>query len=438
MSSLKVALVGRPNVGKSALFNRIIRKRIAIVDEQEGITRDRLYQQAEHYGQYFTLIDTGGMDAYSKKIFSKEIIEQAHIAVEEADILILVVDAKIGVTSLDKEVCQFLQKTQKKLILAVNKVDTEKQEESLYEYYSLGIEHIIPVSAEHGRNIDELLDAALDNEKANEDEELDNSIKVALVGRANVGKSTLLNYLLNDRRSLVSPIPGTTRDSIDCKFVYNEKDYTLIDTAGIRRKYVETEVVDKFAAIRTERAIERCDVCFLVLDVREGMTTQDKRIASMIEESGKSCIILFNKWDLVSGHRKEHCLKALYDEVPFFKHCPMFFVSAKEGRGLDHLFDTAEEVLEQRQKRITTGQLNNFISKCMHKYHPPMIQGKRLRIYYLTQRKNDYPSFIFFINYKNLLTLPYKRYLINQFREEFGFSGTPIQFIVREKIKKDA
>lgn len=435
----KLAIVGRPNVGKSALFNRICKQKIAIVDEAEGITRDRLYAEGELFGMRFEVIDTGGINPRSKVEFNEEIKRQAEIAIEEADTIIQVVDGHVGVTDLDKEVAKILLRTKKPVCLAVNKIDNLSQTSLLHQFYSLGISTIVAVSAAQGWQIAELLEAAFEKMPSlkNDEEETTPTIKVTIVGRPNVGKSSLVNYLLDDNRCIVSPIPGTTRDSVDVSFTYDNQLYTLIDTAGVRRKRAEHEVVDKFAAIRTDRAIERADLCLLMLDVEEGMTAQDKKIANRIEEAGKGCIILFNKWDLVSGFRMEHCLKGIEEEVPFLAHCPKIFTSAKFGRNIDKIFPLVQEVYENSRKRITTHQLNKFIITALQKNHPPMITGKRLRIYYMAQVDVQPPKFILFVNYPNLMTDTYKKYLYNQFRETYVFTGVPIDIYLKGKTKRD-
>lgn len=434
----KLAIVGRPNVGKSALFNRICKQKIAIVDEAEGITRDRLYAEGELFGHPFMVIDTGGIDPRSRIPFNEEIKRQAEIAIEEADAIIQVVDGVIGATELDKEVATILLKTKKPVCLAVNKIDNLSQVQLMHHFHSLGIKEIIPVSAAQGWQIAELLEAALKDLPPHlEEEELAESIKIAIVGRPNVGKSSLVNFLLDEERCIVSPIPGTTRDSIDNSFTYEDQLYTLIDTAGIRRKGAEHEVVDKFAAIRTERAIERSDLCLLLLDVQEGMTAQDKKIANRIEEAGKGCIILLNKWDLVKGYRMEHCLRGIEEEVPFLKYCPKIFISAKTGRNIDKIFPMVEEVYENSMKRITTHQLNKFIGSALQRNHPPMIMGRRLRIYYMAQVDIQPPKFILFVNYPTLMTETYKKYLYNQFREVYAFTGVPLTLHLKGKEKRE-
>lgn len=435
---LKLAIVGRPNVGKSALFNRICKKKIAIVDEAEGITRDRLYADADFFGMPFTLIDTGGINTKSQAAFNEEIKRQAEVAILEADTLVMVVDALIGPSLLDKEVADILLRTKKPVCLAVNKIDNETQEVLLHQFYSLGISSMIGVSALQGRHIAELLEHAFASfPKEDFEVEIDHSLKIAIIGKPNVGKSTLVNYLLNEERCIVSPIAGTTRDSIDVKLLFEDEEITLIDTAGIRRKAKETEVVDKFAFIRTERAIERADVCILVLDATQGLTTQEKHIANMIEASGKGCVLFLNKWDLVKGYRMEHCLQSIQMDAPFLAHVPTIFGSAMSGRNASTLLSHAKKVFARARERIPTARLNKFIESALQKNHPAMLQGKRLRIYYMVQVDIAPPKFILFVNYADLMQESYKKYLFNQFREAFDFEGVPLQFHLKNRSKKD-
>lgn len=430
----KIALVGRPNVGKSALFNRICQKRISIVDEQEGITRDRLYAKAELFGRPFILIDTGGIDFSGTIPFAELVKKQAEIAIEEADAVILVVDGQVGVSVYDDEVAKRLKRSKKPVFVAVNKIDRIGDDEKVHPFYSLGIKNVFGVSALQGNNIAEMLETALKNIPEYEEPPIpSDAIRVAIVGRPNVGKSTLLNYLLKETRSIVSPIAGTTRDAIDILFEQDGQKYLLIDTAGIRRKKAEKEVVDKFAAIRTEEAIERADVCLLILDSFEGFTTQERRIAADIEEKGKSCILLFNKWDLMTNLRMEHAMRGVRESAPFLAHCPTFFISASEGRNIGKILPSVKEVFAARHLRIGTGSLNKFIEMCLQKYHPPLITGKRLRIYYLTQVLSNPPKFVLFVNKPDLMTDTYKRYLVNKLRESFPFPGCPLIFELRGK-----
>lgn len=438
MSTLpKLAIVGRPNVGKSALFNRICEKKIAIVDEAEGVTRDRLYADAELFGFPFEVIDTGGINPRSSAQFNEEIKRQAEIAIEEADSIVMVVDGHIGITDLDQELALILLRTKKPLCLAVNKIDDITQEHILHQFHRLGITRMVGVSAVQNWHIAELLETAFkefprDLPVEPRDESV---IKIAIIGRPNVGKSSLVNYLLDENRCIVSPIPGTTRDSIDISFTQGDDKYTLIDTAGIRRKHAEHEVVDKFAAIRTQRAIERADICLLMLDAQDGMTTQEKKIANMIEEAGKGCILLFNKWDLVKGFRMEHCLKEVEDEVSFLAHCPKVFMSVLTGRNVDKIFEAVKQVYHDSRLRVTTHQLNKFLVAAMQRNHPPMVMGKRLRVYYMAQVAIQPPKFILFVNHPHLMTESYRKYLYNQFRETYHFSGVPITLHLKGKPK---
>ncbi|NNM44293.1 MAG: ribosome biogenesis GTPase Der [Chlamydiae bacterium] len=435
---IKIALVGRPNVGKSSLFNRICKKRISIVDEAEGVTRDRLYTDTEVFGHTVTIIDTGGIDPSSKLPHNEEVRRQAEIAIEEADSIILVVDGRVGITALDKQIAQLLLQQKKKLTLAVNKIDGQHQADLLHEFYPLAIENMVAVSAVQGFQIAELLESAIQGLTFEDEVEpvTSSAIRVAVVGRPNVGKSTFMNYILQEERCVVSPVAGTTRDSIDADLFIDGVHYTFIDTAGIRRKSAEHDVIEKFAAIRTERAIERADVCIFILDALEGITAQEKRIATHIEEHGKGCILLFNKWDLVKGFRMEHCLKSLHEEVSFLKHCPTFFVSAKQGRNLDKIFSVVKEVYEQTHRRITTGQLNKFMEKAIQKCHPPMIQGRRLRIFYMAQVEVHPPKFVLFVNKPELMSPTYKKYIVHQFREMYGFAGVPVLFMLKGRDAK--
>lgn len=429
----KIAIVGRPNVGKSALFNRIAGRRLSIVDEAAGITRDRLSTRTDLFGRPFELIDTGGIDPTSDAPFNDEIKEQAEIAIEIADGLIFVVDGQVGATDLDLIVAKILRRIKKPLIVAVNKADQVSQEKMIDGFHCLGIKQMIAVSALQDRNIAELIDRVLSPLPETEVPAAETNIKVAIIGRPNVGKSTLVNSLIDEHRCIVSPIAGTTRDSIDIPFSFEGHDYTLIDTAGIRRKKSEKEVVEKFAAIRTERAIERADVCVLVLDVREGLTAYEKRIATIIEEAGKGCVILFNKWDLSAHCRMEHAAKAIHDEVPFLQYCPKVFGSAKTGRNLPQLLEAVERVSKSIDAEIATGPLNRFLKKAMQMVHPPMLQGKRLRVYYMTQTGTRPLRFILFVNYPNLMDPSYQRYLYNQFRDQFACEGAPVVFQLRGK-----
>ncbi|MBS0629857.1 MAG: ribosome biogenesis GTPase Der [Verrucomicrobia bacterium] len=430
----KLAIVGRPNVGKSALFNRLCNQRISIVDEAEGVTRDRLYAKADFFGRPFEVIDTGGINPGSNVDFNEAIRRQAEVAIEEADALVFVVDGRVGLTELDHQVAEILHKKGKPITLAVNKIDNLDQMERVHEFHGLGFSEMVGISAAHGIQVAELLEIAFREVNWDREEEVDDgAIKVAIVGRPNVGKSTLINHLLDEERCIVSPIAGTTRDSIDVDIEVEGKLYRLIDTAGIRRKRAEHDVVDKFAAIRTQRAIERADICIMVLDANEGMTAQEKKIASDIEALGKGCILLFNKWDQVKGFRMEHCLQGVRQEVSFLSHCPALFVSALTGRNLEKIYSEINQVYEQAHHRISTGELNRFLEKALQAYHAPMLAGKRLRVYYIAQVGVHPPTFVMFVNKPELMVDSYRKYLINAFRKTFQFTGVPLVFSLRGK-----
>ena len=429
----KIAIVGRPNVGKSALFNRIASKRIAIVDEAEGITRDRIYAESDYFGRPFLLIDTGGIDSRSTAAFQKQIHEQAKYAIAEADGLILVVDSQVGATELDLKLARILHQTNKPLALAVNKIDTLEQTPNIHQFHNLGISSIHAISALHGRNIPELLSTVLDPISHTEPQPNDDTIKLAFIGRPNVGKSTLLNTLLGEERTIVSETPGTTRDSIAATLTSGLHTFTLVDTAGIRKKQVERETVEKFAAIRTQRAIELADICVLVCEAQEGLTAYEKRIAMAIEKAGKGCLLWFNKWDLVKGIQMEKATREIRQESPFLSHCPLIFGSAKTGRKTETLLPAAAKIALASKQKIATGPLNKFIETTLQKLHPPMINGKRLRIYYMTQTGNAPLRFVLFVNQPKLMSRTYHRFLINQFRHTFGCEGNPLSFQLRGK-----
>ena len=436
MAKIKIALVGRPNVGKSALFNRIIQKQYSIVDEMEGVTRDRLYGEAELFGRTFEVIDTGGIDLSNELLFAQEVKRQTEIAIKEADSLIFVVNGRVGITALDQDIARLLRKKNKPLCLAINKIDFEHQESLAFPFYQLGIQNRISISAIQGRNIVELLEKSLSPCKPHKQASPSLSqIKVAIIGRTNVGKSTLTNALLNDSRCVVSSLPGTTRDQIDVEVNDGTQKITFIDTAGIRRKKSEHEAVDKFAHIRTQKAIERSDICLLVIDAQEGLTHQEKRLIKAIEKEGKSCLLFFNKWDLVKKIRMEHCYKYLIHEISFIQHCPIIFGSAKTKRHLDKILPTLREIFDNRSQRIPTGKLNQFVEKAIQKNHPPCIQGKRLHIYFLSQIKVAPPTFLFFVNDPKRLSYSYQKYLMNQFRLLYPFLGTPLLFHLKGKKK---
>lgn len=435
---VKVALVGRPNVGKSAIFNAICKKRFSIVDDLEGSTRDRLYQKADFFGFPFEIIDTGGMDLGSKVEMTSEIKKQAEIAIEEADSIIMVVDGRVGVTELDREIAKILHRSKKPLCLAINKIDNPNKNDNALEFHQLGIPKAVPVSAVQGFQIAELLEEALRSFDKDAPVQVEQTelLKIAIIGRPNVGKSSLLNALLGEERSIVSPIAATTRDSIDTIISRAGKEYLFIDTAGIRRKHKEALQVEKFAAIRTQNAIEHADIILLLMDSMQGMTTEEKKIAHLIEEAKKGCLLVFNKWDLAKGFRMEECFKGIEQEVPYFAHCPKLIISAKTKRNIEKIFPTIDMIEGNFKRRITTHALNKCLISAMQKYHPPIIGGKRLRVYYMAQVDTEPPQFVLFVNSPLLMEESYKKYLINYFRGNFQFEGVPLILNLKGKITK--
>jgi GTP-binding protein len=436
-----LALVGRPNVGKSALFNRLCGQRKAIVDDAEGTTRDRLYGEATFGLLSFDVIDTGGLTFDGEDGSLAESIErQAAHGVEEADVVVVVVDGTAGLNPLDREVVGWVREKGKRVIVAVNKIDGSERDALVAEFYRLGIEPLVAISAVHGRNIYELLEEAfrgIPNDQEEEEVVRDN-VAVAIIGRPNVGKSTLLNALLGEDRSVVSPVAGTTRDAIEGQVVVDGMTVDFVDTAGIRKKNREREVVDKFAAIRTEGAIDQADICLLLIDATEGITSAEKRMAQMIEEKGKGCILVFNKWDLVKGRQMEHVEKWVRDEASFLRHCPAVFLSALKGRNVTKLFPLIRDVRDAQHLRVTTGQLNRFLEKATENYHAPMLEGgKRLRIYYMAQVETKPPTFVLFVNAPRLMLDTYQRYLVHQFRKTYQFTGNPLVFRLKARSRRD-
>lgn len=445
----KVAIVGRPNVGKSALFNRITGKRLAIVDSAEGVTRDRQESPAEIFNKEVLLIDTGGIDPCSDDPYAKQIAEQALLGAAQAQVIVLVVDSTTGPIDLDLNLARSLHKTiqshkekgtPKKLLLAINKVDHVDHSKGAWPFQSLGIDSMYPISSLHGRGVMELLegiDSSIDWKSFDALQgSVDMPIRLAVVGRPNVGKSTFVNSILNAPRCIVSDEAGTTRDAIDCDINVEGTDFTLVDTAGIRRVPKQKNVIEKFAHIRTLRALERSDIALLMLNSLEGMTTQEKRIAKEIHELGRGCILFLNKWDLTHNMRMEHARDALYNELPFLRHCPLIIGSALTKRNVLEVFSIAKEIIEARSEKVPTGRLNALVEKAIQKNHPPMIKGKRLRIYYLTQVAQNPPTFKLFINHEDLMHPSWKRYLIAQMRGAFRLKGLPIRLLIEDKAAK--
>ncbi len=436
-----VAIVGRPNVGKSTLFNKIVGKRISIIEDTPGVTRDRIYAEAEWAGKKFTLVDTGGIEPKSKETILVQMRLQANVAMEMADVIIFLTDLKEGLTAADKDVAVILKKCGKPVILACNKADNiSANSYAHYEFYNLGMGDPIPVSSTHGIGTGDLLDEVVSafSDIYTEDEE-DDSIKVAVIGKPNVGKSSLINKILGEDRLIVSNIAGTTRDAIDTKVTVDGKDYTFIDTAGIRRKSKVEDKVEKYSVLRSWQAIERADICLMVIDGTEGVTEQDTKIAGYAHEQGKGIIVVVNKWDIVEKDDKtmQEFRKSFKKDLIFMTYAPSVFVSAMTGLRLSNLFELISFVNEQQCMRIKTGMLNDILNEATAMVQPPSDKGKRLKIYYGTQISVKPPTFVIFINDTKLMHFSYERYIENQIRKVFGFEGTPIRFIMREKQKKD-
>ncbi|MDD6190857.1 MAG: ribosome biogenesis GTPase Der [Firmicutes bacterium] len=434
-----VAVVGRPNVGKSTFFNRVVGSRVSIVEDTPGVTRDRIYAEAEWSGVNFALIDTGGIEPDSKELIPSMMREQAQMAIDTSDVILFITDGKEGLTSADREVGDMLMKTGKKVVLAVNKIDKPTLPDDFYDFYELGLGEPIPISAANMLNLGDLLDEIVESFPEGAGAEEDDSIKIAMIGRPNVGKSSLINKLLGETRVIVSPIAGTTRDSIDTPFVYDGQKYTLIDTAGIRRKSKVSESIEKYSVLRAVAAVERCDVCMLVIDAAEGIAEQDKKIAGIAHEAGKAIIVTVNKWDLVekeTGTMNEF-KKEIERELGFMSYAPSIFISALTGQRVNKVMDMARYVAENRAMRVPTGRLNTVITDATMMKQPPSDKGKRLKIYYATQVGVKPPLFSFKINSRPLMHFSYSRYLENKIREVFGFEGTPIKFVFREKGEKE-
>lgn len=438
MAKPLVAIVGRPNVGKSTFFNKVVGKKLSIVENFPGVTRDRLYADAEWCGQYFTLVDTGGLELKSTDQMWRHIQKQAEVAIETADVIILFADAKTGLNASDEDVAMKLRKSGKPVVLAVNKLDNYSPDK-LYEFYNLGLGEPFGISAEHGTGIGELLDEVVSYFSTVGEKDDDDSIKLAVVGKPNAGKSSLCNKLLGYDRTIVSDIAGTTRDAIDTLFVYNEQKYTLIDTAGIRKKKSVEEDLEYYSVLRALGAIRRADVCIMMIDANEGVTEQDVKICGYIHEQGKPSVIVMNKWDLVEKDTNtinKYNFK-LNEDLKFMDYILPIYVSAKTGQRTDKILDLAKKALENAQRRISTGQLNDLILDCVRASEPPSVNGKRLKIRYATQLGTNPPSFILFVNESALMHFSYKRYLENCIRKAYDFSGTPIKILTRENSDDD-
>ncbi len=443
MAKPLVAIVGRPNVGKSTFFNKIAGKRISIVEDIPGVTRDRVYVDVEWMGRKFSMVDTGGLDMRSDDVLLSQMRHQAQIAMDTADVICFFTDGRAGLVPDDEDVANYLRKTKKPLLLVVNKVDHAGLNDNLYEYYNLGLGDPIAISSTNMLGLGDLLEAmvsALPPKEEDEENEEDHVIQLALVGRPNVGKSSLTNKLLGQERTMVSDIPGTTRDAIDTLFV-DEKGqrFNIIDTAGMRKKkVVEDETLERYSVLRAIAAIERCDVALLLIDAQMGVTEQDTKIAGLILNSGKAVIVVVNKWDLVSKDTNtlEAYRKQVLTDLKFMSYAPVLFLSAMTGQRTHTVLSAVTSAYEQYSKRIPTGVLNEALADAQASLQPPSTSGRRLKIYYATQQSVCPPTFVFFINDLELMHFAYERYLENQFRKSFGFAGTPIHFILREK-KKD-
>jgi len=439
MSLPLVAVVGRPNVGKSTFFNKVVGRRVSIVEDTPGVTRDRIYAEAEWCGIHFALIDTGGIEPDSKDVILSQMREQAEMAIDTSDVILFMVDGKEGLTAADREVGEMLMKTGKKVILAVNKIDRPDLPDDFYDFYELGLGEPIPISSANMLNLGDLLDEIISSFPEGAGTEEDDSIKIAMIGKPNVGKSSLVNKILGENRVIVSPIAGTTRDSIDTPFEFDGDQYTLIDTAGIRRKSKVNEDIEKFSVIRAVAAIERCDVCMLMIDAQEGVTEQDKKIAGIAHEAGKGIIVLVNKWDLVE--KETNTMKKFREDIDaelgFMSYAPSLFISALTGQRVNQVMGLAKVVAENRAMRVPTGQLNTIITDATMMKQPPSDKGKRLKIYYVTQVGVKPPLFSFKINARPLMHFSYSRYLENQIRKAFGFEGTSLKFVFREKGEKE-
>jgi GTP-binding protein len=439
-----VAIVGRPNVGKSTLFNKLIGQRLSIVDDRPGVTRDRIYGQCEWLDQTFSLVDTGGIEPACKDVILSQMREQAQLAIDAADVIVMVTDLRTGVVATDADVASMLKKSGRPVLLCVNKCDhVGDLPAEFYEFYNLGLGDPIAVSSVHGHGTGDLLDAILEKlPEDSEEEEESEFIKVAVIGKPNVGKSSLVNQISGQQRCIVSDIAGTTRDAIDTTVKNKHGTFTFIDTAGLRRQSKVNKMADdieRYSIIRSQMAVERADVCVIMIDALEGFTEQDSKVAGMAHEAGKGCVIVVNKWDAIEKDDKtmQEYKKKLEEDFSFMSYCPILFISAKTGQRIDRLFETIKQVANANAMRITTGTLNDILAQAVARVQPPTDKGKRLKIYYMTQASTKPPTFICFVNTAELFHFSYQRYLENRIRDTFGLEGTPIRFIVRERGDKE-
>ena len=441
MSKPAVAIIGRPNVGKSTFFNYIVGKRISIVEDISGVTRDRITVDANWRGRDFTLIDTGGIEPESDDVILSQMRRQADIAISLADVIVFITDIKQGITAADEDIALMLRKSKKPVILVCNKSDSYgKEPAELYEFYNLGLGDPYPVSAANAKGIGDVLDAIYEKLPPEEQQDEDDlTIKVAIIGKPNVGKSSLINKILGENRVIVSNIAGTTRYAIDSQFENEYGKYIFIDTAGIRRKSKVEDNLEKYSIMRTLLAVERADVCLLMIDANEGVTAQDATIAGEAHEAGKGIIIVVNKWDEYEKENGtlEKYKKDVYNKLSYLSYAPIIFISAKTGQRVDKLFNLINNVANQNALRVSTSVLNQVLNEAIAIVQPPTDKGKRLRIYYMTQASTKPPTFVVFVNDKKLFHFSYERYLVNQLRKEFGLEGTPVRMIVRERGEKD-
>ncbi len=440
MSKPVVAIIGRPNVGKSSFFNALLGERVSIVHDQPGVTRDRIYATAKWRERDFLLIDTGGIEPEADDVLLKSMRAQAQVAMETADVIVFMCDLKAGLTASDHDIAIMLRKSKRPVIVCVNKVDhVGTLPAELYEFYNLGLGEVYPISASHRLGVGELLDAIYDHfPKENEGGDDEETIRVALIGKPNAGKSSLSNKMTGEDRSIVSDIPGTTRDAIDSLIVNSHGSYTIIDTAGLRKKSRIEDSVEKYSMLRSLAAIERANVCVIMIDASEGVTEQDTKVAGYAHNAGKACIIAVNKWDLIekTTGTLETQERLIRERFAFMSYAPVIFISAKTGQRVDKLFEMISQVHEQSGKRLTTGMLNDLLAEATAMVPTPQDKGKHLKIYYGTQVATHPPQFVLFINDKELMHFSYERYLENQFRKNFGFVGTPIRFYLRMKEKE--
>lgn len=442
MSKPIVAIIGRPNVGKSTLFNRLAKSRISIVDDTPGVTRDRIYADVEWLNYKFTMIDTGGIEPESDDIILSQMRRQAEAAIDAADVIVFLVDVKTGLTDSDTHVANMLRKSHKPVVLAVNKVDDMvTQTMGVYEFYNLGLGDPIPVSAGQALNLGDMLDEIVSHfpEGCLEEEEEDDTIKIAIIGKPNVGKSSLVNRIVGEERVIVSDIAGTTRDSVDTEVEVDGQKYVLIDTAGLRKKKKVKEALEKYSIIRTVAAVERADIVLILIDAEEGITEQDTKIAGIAHEAGKGCLVVVNKWDAIEKDHKtmNAYLKDITNTLAYMQYAPLCFISALTGQRVNKMFETIHTISQNQTLRISTGVLNDVLYEAMAMNQPPTDKGKALKIFYMTQVSIKPPTFVVFVNDKELMHFSYLRYIENQMREAFGFKGTPIRFIVREKGGKE-